>query len=316
MASFPLISIVVITYNSSKYVLDTLESAFNQSYKNIELIISDDCSSDDTVVIVEKWLNKYERRFVRCVLLKAVQNTGISPNCNRGIKEAQGEWVKVIAGDDILSADCIDENYKYASSSHSHIILSKMKFFSHTVENAYTLNHDHSFFDYPRSKQLKLMLRENYIGQTPTFFIRRELLEKMSYYDERFPMMEDYPMMFKLLERGYHISFMDKYTVYYRIENSITHGNDKYINPLYLESLERFYNLELFPRYVVADYGYMMHKKIYFLLCHICIRFFANRKTLMFRIISFLLYSVDIYWYVDLWNNYCSQKSTKLHLKE
>ena len=64
MISSPLVSIVVITYNSSKYVLDTLQSVYNQTYKNLELIISDDCSSDNTVAIVEKWLIDNGNRFV------------------------------------------------------------------------------------------------------------------------------------------------------------------------------------------------------------------------------------------------------------
>lgn len=49
-----LVSIVVITYNSSEYVFDTLISAKNQSYQNIELIVTDDCSSDDTSAVCEK----------------------------------------------------------------------------------------------------------------------------------------------------------------------------------------------------------------------------------------------------------------------
>ena len=52
-----LVSVVVITYNSEKYILETLESIKTQSYKNLELIISDDCSKDDTVMICRDWLD-------------------------------------------------------------------------------------------------------------------------------------------------------------------------------------------------------------------------------------------------------------------
>lgn len=301
MENSPLVSIVVITYNSSKYVLETLQSAYSQTYQNIELIVSDDCSKDNTVEIIEKWLKENGSRFVKFKLLRALENTGVTANCNRGVKEAHGEWIKLIAGDDILFDDCIESNYMYVCESHAQIVFSKMKFFCGTIDNSYIPNIDYSFFDLPCKKQLKLMLRENYIGSAPSFFVRRELLGKVSYYDERFPMIEDYPMWFKLLDKGHHISFMNKFTVYYRKENSITHGSEKYIHPLYIESLEKFYKLELFPRYGLLDYGYMIHKKMDFLLCHICVRHFSNKATLLYRVIFLLCRFWDVYWYIDLW---------------
>lgn len=56
MIKNPLVSVIVITYNSSKYVLETLNSVAAQTYDNIELIISDDCSKDNTVEICRNWL--------------------------------------------------------------------------------------------------------------------------------------------------------------------------------------------------------------------------------------------------------------------
>ncbi len=55
-AENPLVSIIVCTYNSSKYVLETLESAKEQTYQNVELIVSDDCSTDNTVELCRKWI--------------------------------------------------------------------------------------------------------------------------------------------------------------------------------------------------------------------------------------------------------------------
>src|SRR5690606_22852216 len=95
----PLVSIIVITYNSSKYVLETLESARAQTYQNIELIISDDGSKDATVQICRDWLKENSDRFVHSQLLTVEHNTGIPANCNRGVKASKGEWIKLIAGD-------------------------------------------------------------------------------------------------------------------------------------------------------------------------------------------------------------------------
>mgnify|MGYP000958323009 FL=1 len=68
----PLVSIIVVTYNSSLFVRETLESAKRQSYNNIELIITDDASTDDTVKVCREWIANNKNRFVR-VELKTVE---------------------------------------------------------------------------------------------------------------------------------------------------------------------------------------------------------------------------------------------------
>ena len=118
----PLVSIIVITYNSSKYLIETLESAKAQTYQNIELIISDDASQDDTVEICEKWIAVNGEQFVRTELVTATMNTGIAPNCNRGVNASKGEWVKLIAGDDILCDNCIESNVIFANSNMEHLV--------------------------------------------------------------------------------------------------------------------------------------------------------------------------------------------------
>ena len=82
----PLFSIIIVTYNSSPYVLETLESARAQTYQNIELIITDDCSIDNTVNICREWIDKNKERFVRTELITVEQNTGILPTLTGAIK--------------------------------------------------------------------------------------------------------------------------------------------------------------------------------------------------------------------------------------
>lgn len=86
---------VVITYNSSKTVVETLESIKAQTYQNLELIVSDDCSPDKaTIETVQKWLDANGSRFVHAELVTADRNTGVSGNINRGVAKSHGEWIK------------------------------------------------------------------------------------------------------------------------------------------------------------------------------------------------------------------------------
>jgi alpha-1,3-rhamnosyltransferase len=71
--------------------LETLDSIKAQTYDNIELIISDDYSSDNTVDICREWLSKHKDSFVSVKLITSDKNTGIAPNANRGWYQARGE---------------------------------------------------------------------------------------------------------------------------------------------------------------------------------------------------------------------------------
>src|SRR5574344_449604 len=103
-----LVSIIVITYNSSRFVLETLESAYRQTYQDIELIVSDDCSTDDTYDICQHWVSIHKERFVRSICTQTPRNGGICWNYNHALKFVQGDWIKYIAGDDILKDNSIE----------------------------------------------------------------------------------------------------------------------------------------------------------------------------------------------------------------
>jgi glycosyltransferase involved in cell wall biosynthesis len=214
----PLVSIIVITYNSSKHVIETLESAKAQTYKNIELIISDDCSTDDTAEICQNWIKKNNSRFVRTEIIKAKKNRGIAPNCNQGLFNAKGEWVKFIAGDDMLIYNCIETNLNLVKDSEHSFFFSKMKFSQKNERLREICDSGFKLFN-SDDVQLKIILRGNVLT-APSSFIRVKTLLKLEGFDERFPMVEDYPMWLKAVKNNYKIIFNDVETVTYRISNN------------------------------------------------------------------------------------------------
>ena len=294
-----LVTVVIPTYNSEKYIIDTLESVKFQDYRKVEMIICDDCSTDSTIQLCKEWCALNENSFVNIEIVINEKNRGIACNLNSGIKRAKGEWIKVIAGDDCLAVDCLSLNVDFVTKHHSNIVFSKLKYFVKSIEYAYDPDIDYSFFSKSMKEQKKKLLRENEIPCTPTAFIKKELIVEMSYWDERFPMMEDYPLWLKILENEYELSFMDEFTVYYRQEQSITRNNTRYISPLYLESLEQFYKKILFKKYGLNNLMYKWHKNIYFIKCHICINWFNNKVTKKFRLLAVLMNLFDYYWYKE-----------------
>lgn len=218
----PLVSVCVITYNSSNYVLDTLESVKAQTYKNIELIISDDSSRDHTIEICQKWIKQNEGFFVRVKLISSKYNTGISANCNRAYKSAQGEWIKVIAGDDLLFENCI-EKYVSCAKDKECLYCSKLDIFGDPIgvqkqkeywDNAYTI------FSRTAEEQFKYFVEEGNFIPTPTMFIAKETVHKLGYFDERIKLCEDLPFFYKCLSNGIKLVLLNEPLIKYRVSSS------------------------------------------------------------------------------------------------
>lgn len=220
-----LVSIIVITYNSSEYVLETLESAKAQTYQNIELIISDDCSKDNTVELCQKWLDKNKDRFVRVELITTKKNTGISANCNRGVKNARGSWVKSIAGDDVLLPNCIydfvefTQQYHECKLIHSRILIYKNTFDEINLIGENKINEIFMDSKYTSGDQFSILLMRNQV-MAPTVFINKQVLLDIGGFDESIPLCEDYPMWLNLTKKGFKFYFLNKVTVKYRLHDS------------------------------------------------------------------------------------------------
>lgn len=222
----PLVSVIVITYNSSGYVVELLESVKSQTYDKIELIISDDCSTDDTTQICNRWLDENKDRFKRIEIITSSINTGISANCNRGIKLSRGTWIKLIAGDDILLPNCISDNIHYVGENiNAKIILSSMLYLQNGILSKNETPVGIRLLKKTKNakEQYKALL-VMYFGNTASLFISKDVFN-IILYDEKFKNIEDYPFALNVTKQGYTFSYLDKVTVIYRIrDNSVCTG--------------------------------------------------------------------------------------------
>jgi alpha-1,3-rhamnosyltransferase len=233
----PLVSIIVITYNSANFVLGTLESAKAQTYSNIELIISDDCSTDNTVELSQIWLKENKTRFLRTKLITTCQNTGIAKNGNRGLYASKGIWLKYIAGDDILQPDCIKDCMDFISTKAENVECLFAQIRQFTDDQTIKINSSiipdpdiHHFYcaSITAREQYAMWLNVHKYWplSTPSFFVKRELMISIGGYDERYEYIEDLPLFLKILEREIKIYFLPGVTALYRIHrNSILREN-------------------------------------------------------------------------------------------
>lgn len=242
----PLVSVVVVTYNSSEYVIETLESAKSQTYTNIELIVSDDCSKDNTVEICQKWIRENKKRFVRTEIITSAINTGTPSNCNRGVKASKGEWIKLIAGDDALINNCISSNIDYSkSNSEITIIHSNYEWYNDDFNNSSyvgTTNLTNNNFcnsSITAKEQYKLLLLKNRVNAL-TIFLKRKTLIEIGGFDERFRLIEDGPMWINFTKHKYKIYYLDNKTVKYRKKKSDIKNKNPFTNSVYAKELLMF----------------------------------------------------------------------------
>lgn len=248
----PLVSIVVVTYNSSEFVLETLESAKTQTYQNIELIITDDCSKDNTVELCRNWLNDNEKRFIRTELITSEKNTGISPNVNRGYNAARGEWIKSIAGDDLLIDSSIDAYVRFCNQTpECNIVFGKLL----KLQNG-------NLTEMPTPQLFKLDINEQkklvFLGsgiQAPGLFLKKSFYIKLGGFDEQYKFIEDLPFWIKVSRNNELFYFINEHVVKYRVHdnNICLPGSSRYISRIFFKDNCIIIIKEIFP-YLITHF--------------------------------------------------------------
>ena len=131
-----LVSVIVLAYKSAETIVQTLDSIKNQTYQKIELIITDDCSPDNTVAAAQAWLADNQGALSKMQLVTAQENTGIPGNINRALAQAAGDYVKLIAADDYMTKDAISEYVQFCENNPKAIPIAKVHLFTDEKERA------------------------------------------------------------------------------------------------------------------------------------------------------------------------------------
>lgn len=180
----PLVSIVIPAYNAEKTILRTINSVLNQTYKNIEIIVVDDGSSDQTAKLVQKITNQDQR-----VILLKQANSGVAIARNLGINKSTGEYIAPIDADDIWFPDKIEKQLQCMLNSPSSVGL----VYSWSV---YIDEKDKIFGEYRRGicetihstsgYVLPALTYCNFLNNASIPLIRRSCFERIGGYDPQF----------------------------------------------------------------------------------------------------------------------------------
>ncbi len=242
----PNISVIVITYNSEKTVIETLDSIFAQTYKNIELIVSDDNSKDRTLQIVDEWLENRQERFISTKVIKSDINTGVAGNCNRGVKCSTSDYYKIIAGDDLLEKKAIGIYVDFIEKNPDSVGVAKVTPFGNIDKNKLNLWKNvflrgYQKLQYPYKKKYRKLVVRNFICAPAVGLIKKEWYEQVNGFSEEYPFCEDHPMYIKLMEQGHDFLLIDDSLVRYRVSDGALSGGN---SPLLIDSTIKHFRKE------------------------------------------------------------------------
>lgn len=219
----PLVSVLIPCYNHQAFLPDCLESLIRQTYENIELLICDDCSPDDSWNVICGYVPKLEARFGRVEILRNETNQGVTKNVNRMLRLAKGEYIKTLASDDAMAPAAIGEMVSFMACNPQ---------FGVVVTNGIKVPEHQHYPDfvsdeiiYPQPPDFspeEFFLRTARCNpvSAPAAMVRRSVYDRFGLYDEGVK-VEDYEFWLRILKDGdVQFGYLDSNLLYYRINGS------------------------------------------------------------------------------------------------
>jgi glycosyltransferase involved in cell wall biosynthesis len=194
-------------YNAGRYIRASIESVLNQTYRDFELIIINDGSTDNTEEIIKKY-DDYRIVYIH------QNNAGVSSARNTGLKKTKGDYITFLDSDDLWIPDKLErqlEFYHKKCSGNIGLVFSNYYFFTDTIEHAWIVDY-RDYFNLENTVE-KLLIYD-FIG-TLTVMIKREAFNDIGYFDESLHGPEDWDYWIRVAQK-YAIKKDDAFLAYYR----------------------------------------------------------------------------------------------------
>lgn len=255
------ISVIIPVYNSSTYLRKCLDSVVNQNLKDIEIIVINDGSTDDSKNIIEEYSCKYKN-----IIFIDQENKGIGKTRNIGIKKATGEYITFVDSDDYIKENMLEEYYKYAKKHNFDLVIGS---YIKKINNKEIIFENNKF----KTGNVKTTPQILYLieyGPWAKLYKREMLINNNIYFDEK-RKYEDMPFVSKALLKSKLIGQITEPYYYYIIHNnSETTTMDKRVFDILdiLKEIKDYYKREYYLRdeldYVIINKvtTYMLQQRV------------------------------------------------------
>ena len=238
------VSIIVAVYNVGLYIERCLQSITNQTYNNLEIIVVNDGSTDNSACICNEFANSDDR-----IIIISQENSGLSAARNSGMEKVTGEYTIFVDGDDYLDKDCVKICSKYFNEDFDFLMFSftrkynnkliKTEIFDKTYikfENEKLENLKQRFIG-PMNEQLSNPHKMEDINPVWNKIYKTKIISKIKFVDTKIIGTEDLWFNINVIENCNKVLFINESLYFYNKENE--------------NSLTRKYNKELFNRWKV-----------------------------------------------------------------
>jgi len=232
----PEISVIMSVYNSERFLKESVDSILNQTFRNFEFIITDDCSTDGTLGMLEDYTSEDSR----IVLIRNERNKGLTKNLNSMINIAKGKYIARLDADDISLPERLEKQYRFMEKNTSVGVLG-------TDGSIFGDKRKTIVIDRPSThEEIRVAFAfENLLIHSSAFIRRSVLEEKNIRYDENFKIIQDYELWTRLSSET-EFRILNEKLVNYRVSetniSSITEKQENYreeiLKKIYLNYFE------------------------------------------------------------------------------
>lgn len=247
-------TIILAHYNQMEYIEEAIASVMKQDYKNIELIVADDCSPEFNYDKIEKIIKKHNKHNFEYKIIQTKTNSGTVKNLNNALKKATGDFVQFFASDDALYNNKVVSRFVKEFQDKSKNIIT-----AQSIMCDKDLKVDETYVDVKMAKRLNKKgpsalfqkMSEYCIYSSGATAYRTKILKENNLFDERYKFVEDWTSWIKLTRNGEMIYYVDFIAFKHR-DGGISHSEytketlPNHVRGYYRDLLEA-YKVDILP---------------------------------------------------------------------
>lgn len=238
----PLVSVIIPCYNHEKFVIESITSVLKQTYKNIELIVIDDGSKDNSFVKIESISELCIKRFTRYEAYKQ-KNIGLTSTLNKALKWCKGEFVIIIASDDVMLERRIEKQVQFLNQNIQYYACSGSQLKIDQNSNILPEKEQNLIIKKRCDKDKKNIFKKTNNIYSPTTMFRTESILELGGYNEEI-FIEDIYIFYKAAIAGFIHAQLPEVFTYYRIHGENNHKRFIWMHENKMKILNEFTEYE------------------------------------------------------------------------